>query len=263
MLKSYYLNILDLSVNSTEKDIKRAYRKKAMQYHPDKNQSNNAEEMFIKINEAYEYLTSPEAKRKVTPQTKSPEELKKEELRERMKQAQAFYSKRKKEENRAQLKKFNVFKQTFLFQTSKQVILFGLILSLILILDRSFEKKELDGYVYKISQKSNSKVYNFITTKGSYEATFYKSGTPFYAKKNNPVTLHFSPILKDLMEVTYGITVKNSSSIHYFSELIFTLLLFPILGLVYRNPSLQSYWMIHISYIIPIVVGIYILFKLI
>ena len=49
-------------------------------------------------------------------QTKSPEELKKEELRERMKQAQAFYSKRKKEENRAQLKKFNVFKQTFLFQ---------------------------------------------------------------------------------------------------------------------------------------------------
>jgi curved DNA-binding protein len=54
--KDYY-QILGVSKKADEKEIKRAYRRLARQYHPDKNQGNKqAEERFKEINEAYEVL---------------------------------------------------------------------------------------------------------------------------------------------------------------------------------------------------------------
>jgi curved DNA-binding protein len=57
--KDYY-KILGVERNAAEKDIKRAYRKLAVQYHPDKNPGDaRAEERFKEINEAYEVLGDP------------------------------------------------------------------------------------------------------------------------------------------------------------------------------------------------------------
>jgi molecular chaperone DnaJ len=58
-MKNYY-DILDLQVGASEDDIKKAYRKLAIKYHPDKNPDNpEATEKMAEINEAYEYLTNP------------------------------------------------------------------------------------------------------------------------------------------------------------------------------------------------------------
>jgi len=54
-MKDYY-NILDIKFNSPPEDIKRAYRKLALKYHPDQNTNASAEERFIEIREAYEML---------------------------------------------------------------------------------------------------------------------------------------------------------------------------------------------------------------
>lgn len=56
MTKNYY-QVLGLSRNATDDDIKKAYRKMALKYHPDKNKSPNAEEMFKQAAEAYEVLS--------------------------------------------------------------------------------------------------------------------------------------------------------------------------------------------------------------
>jgi curved DNA-binding protein len=57
--KDYY-KILGVERNAAGKDIKRAYRKLAVRYHPDKNPGDaRAEERFKEINEAYEVLGDP------------------------------------------------------------------------------------------------------------------------------------------------------------------------------------------------------------
>lgn len=62
MAKDYY-NILDVERNATEDQIKKAYRKLALKYHPDKaGDDKDAEEKFKEIAEAYEVLGDKEQK---------------------------------------------------------------------------------------------------------------------------------------------------------------------------------------------------------
>lgn len=58
MSKKDFYSILNVSRSSTVEEIKKAYRKLAMQYHPDKNQGDKkAEDKFKEISEAYEVLS--------------------------------------------------------------------------------------------------------------------------------------------------------------------------------------------------------------
>jgi len=52
-----YYDILGVARGVGEEDIRRAFRKKAMEFHPDRNKSPDAEEKFKEINEAYQVLS--------------------------------------------------------------------------------------------------------------------------------------------------------------------------------------------------------------
>ena len=61
MAKEDYYELLGVERNASAEELKKAYRKKAVQHHPDKNPgSKQAEEMFKKISEAYDVLQDAE-----------------------------------------------------------------------------------------------------------------------------------------------------------------------------------------------------------
>ncbi len=63
MLIDYY-DVLGVAKSASLEQIKSAFRKLAHQWHPDKNKSPDAHNIFIKINEAYLILSDPEAREK-------------------------------------------------------------------------------------------------------------------------------------------------------------------------------------------------------
>jgi molecular chaperone DnaJ len=62
MTRNYY-EILGVDKNATQEEIKKAYRKLSLKWHPDKNQgSKEAEEKFKEISKAYQILSDPETR---------------------------------------------------------------------------------------------------------------------------------------------------------------------------------------------------------
>ena len=65
MAKQDYYEVLGISKSATKAEIKKAYRKMAIKYHPDKNPDDEeAKGKFQDVAAAYEALSDPESRRK-------------------------------------------------------------------------------------------------------------------------------------------------------------------------------------------------------
>lgn len=62
--KKDYYELLGVDRKATAADMKSAYRKLALKWHPDKNKNSGAEAKFKEINEAYEVLSDPQKRQK-------------------------------------------------------------------------------------------------------------------------------------------------------------------------------------------------------
>ena len=61
--KRDYYEILGVGKNATDEEIKKAFRKLALEFHPDRNKSKGAEDKFKEINEAYQVLSDSEKRK--------------------------------------------------------------------------------------------------------------------------------------------------------------------------------------------------------
>ena len=69
-----FYDVLGVSKNASQQEIKSAYRKLALKWHPDKNKSKEAEGKFKEINKAYEVLSDTK-KREIRSLIKASREL--------------------------------------------------------------------------------------------------------------------------------------------------------------------------------------------
>ncbi len=58
--KKDYYELLEIPRDASGEEVRRAYRRKALEYHPDRNKSSDAAQRFKEINEAYQTLTDPD-----------------------------------------------------------------------------------------------------------------------------------------------------------------------------------------------------------
>jgi molecular chaperone DnaJ len=60
--KRDYYEVLDVERNATPEDLKKAFRKQALKFHPDRNKEADASTRFKEVNEAYQVLSDPQRK---------------------------------------------------------------------------------------------------------------------------------------------------------------------------------------------------------
>jgi len=139
MTLSDYYSILGLPANSSADEIKKAYRKKAREYHPDINHSPDAIEQFINITEAYDFLIS------------NYERIRKED--EAYKKAMEEWRKYRQDSSRRRANKYaktsyikfrntNFYKTTRIFDGT--AIVFSFIISILVLI------YTVAGYIYRI-----------------------------------------------------------------------------------------------------------------
>jgi hypothetical protein len=137
-LNDYYA-ALGLPVNSSVGDIKKAYRKKARECHPDINPSPEAIELFITITEAYEFLISNHNK------IRSEEEEYEKVMNDWRKYRQYRSRQRAGSYARTSYRKFkntNFYKTTRIFDVT--TIIFSFLISLVVLI------YTVAGYIYRL-----------------------------------------------------------------------------------------------------------------
>ena len=58
-----YFEVLEVEKSASQDDIKKAYRRLAAKYHPDRNKSGDANERFQKIQESYSVISDPKKRK--------------------------------------------------------------------------------------------------------------------------------------------------------------------------------------------------------
>jgi hypothetical protein len=134
-----YYRVLEIPVNSSLDEIKKAYRQKARQYHPDINPSPEAKDMFILATEAYEFLIANLDK------ASSDDEA----YRKAMEDWRKYRQDRSRQRARAYAQTSYVrFKQTKFYKTTRifdiSTIIFSLVISVMVII------YTIIGYTYRL-----------------------------------------------------------------------------------------------------------------
>ncbi|MFA5575530.1 MAG: DnaJ domain-containing protein [Brumimicrobium sp.] len=247
MKSAKYFKILGISPTKDIDVIKKAYRKKAFKYHPDKNPSKEAHESFILITEAYDNLiyaieqdkkaasTSREAKEPFTTETQRDRDLG--DLESRMRRARARYEFLKKREKEEELRYYESLITGKTWKRYKILMFSCLLFSFLSTVDYLFLPTSLqESYM----QKANSDIKFNGLVKSSISPVMMDTGDKIWgpeklAKYHSDAVFHIEKtfLFKDVKHVHFLSEDKWQTFTPDYSFII----IFPFIQLVLLIPA--------------------------
>lgn len=188
---SKYFKKLGIPPTSDLNAIKKAYRKKAMHFHPDKNSSDDAQTQFIEITEAYEILTSQKRTTPTYERVKTTAEAK----AEKIKAAKKRYQKIQETEREKDALYYEKITTGWRWKVFKNAAYYTLVFTFILALDffNTGEQKSIP----------EATVYSHLPMSISYENEVFKiDEARFWSGGFPPLRMNYSFFFKDLKSVS-------------------------------------------------------------
>jgi curved DNA-binding protein CbpA len=189
-LNKYFL-VLGIHPTKDKNTIKKAYRKQAMQYHPDKNPSEDAQSKFIEITEAYEILTGQAKKGPTNPKGKSTEQARAEKIR----RAKERYQKMRNTEKDKDAKYYKKITTAWRWKTFRGLAIYSLIFSLLLTADYFMTGKQ--------RAVSDYSTYSFLPKTVEFEGELFQIlDSKYWINDFPPVRMNYGLFFKDLKSIS-------------------------------------------------------------
>lgn len=232
--KAKYCALFGLSENASKEDIRKAYRKLAMKYHPDKNSDPKAHQVFIDLAEAYELLINDNFKRNTIHKKRDDKSFD-----QRKKEAEFRFKQQQEKERKEQLLFYNKLTSGFSWRIFSILSKIGLFFSLILLLETFLPKHVEEHIITAYSPKYN----------GFYkgQVVSYKTNKDLEIFINNPNHVFSTTHTEILIERTWffynpiKIWSKNRRLRKSFEVDFSVLTLFPLVPFIFILPSLTIY----------------------
>lgn len=224
-MQEQYYQILGIQKEASPEEIKKAFRKQALKYHPDKNPSEDANRRFLLICEAYEALLEDISPKNdpVIPfsdeisKKKYHKELTPEELEKRMKWARE-YAERKafQEEHIHQISMAQMKRSSMRFLIPSSILICSILLSFITLDYIILKPKKIEGVLLNHSQSGFRMTYLIYDIAGSQK---HKLEHPESA--NHDVFIHlYSRINEENWHAVYRNTLVNVLQTPLFDDYI-------------------------------------------
>ena len=228
------MKILGLNDDASDEQIKKAWKKKVLQFHPDKNPSDNAQNEFIKVCDAYQKLSSGTFEKideTIPPETnefykKYNQNLTNEDIAKRRQKAREHSKYKEMYEEYILSISYKGLRKSFLYKFSNIVAVCSLIIGSILFLDYSvLEPKaetavilnqyyNIDNVVYNVYDLN----YQIPTEKREYEVSTAFSSDNFKGLKYNSfIKIYKSRILNQNISFSHADDTYQTSMLNRFS----------------------------------------------
>ena len=182
--KLTYLQLFGLKDGASAAEIKRAYRKLAMKYHPDRNPDPKAHQLFLDLTEAYQRLIDNKFGMDAV---EEPVAKKEKSHEERIKEAKERYKFQLRREKMNLERSVQILRSGIRWKIFKFILICSTLISFAICVDKivptHFEKDLIVNYSGRYSGLENSEIYLMETAKG---AAFYVASPNFFDIYENP-----------------------------------------------------------------------------